>query len=184
MRAFALAISFACLLAIASNMVVTDYNSVPVAEAQGYGHWLIVSKSVQGSIPDSNWQYVWLWSGTKVSSNFFIDKAGGVTSFRISEGAYGKISELSRSGYAVSIAYGSITNNLKVTYGQVEGNVVMLGLVENVGQRTYWADFSNSYTSRGYVGGIVQPTVCSQILPLIFLLGMVVAAEALTRKFR
>ncbi len=56
MRAFIAAISFACMLAVASNMAVTNYNLAPVVQAQGDGNWLIVSKSVQGAIPESDWQ--------------------------------------------------------------------------------------------------------------------------------
>jgi len=48
MRAFIVAISFACMLAVASSMAVTNYNLAPVAEAQGDENWLIVSKCVAG----------------------------------------------------------------------------------------------------------------------------------------
>jgi len=50
---------------------------------------------------------VYFWSITKVSSNFVINKAGGVTSFHISWGAFASIIEVAKSGYAVSIVYGN-----------------------------------------------------------------------------
>ena len=183
MKAFILAISFACLLAVASSMIGADRDSVPLVEAQGIGHWLIVSKSVQGTVPESDWQFVYLWSGSVVSSNFVIDKNGGVTSFRISMGAYAVISELVKSGYMVSVVYGSMTNSLKVTDGQVAGNAITLAHLPEDQVRTFYADFFNSFTKR-YVGGVVQPPSYSPILTLISLLGMVVTAEAFARRHR
>jgi hypothetical protein len=178
MRAFIIAILFACLLAVVSNMGVTNYPSSPVAQAQGNDNWLIVSKSVQGPIPESDWQFVYLWSGTGVSSNFVIDKAGGATSFHINWGAYATIIEVAKSGYAVSIVYGTTRGASTVV-----GNVVTLwGIPESPPARTYYVDFYNSFTKARYVGGVVQPVSHTPILALISLLGVMVTAQAFARK--
>lgn len=181
MRAFVLAVSFACLLAIASNMGVMDYSSSPVAEAQVDARWIIVSKRVLERAITSDWEFVYFDPG--VSSTFFIDKAGGATSFTVATGwAWAVVSEKSKSGYIVSLVCGRLTNGVKAISTQLTGNAVTLD-VGGIWGFTYFVDFFNSHTGT-YVGGVVQPMNGVPILILISLLGTVVAAEILTAKRR
>ncbi len=120
-------------------------------------------------------------AGTAVSSNFIIDKAGGVTSFHISWGAYAKVIEMTKSGYTVSIIYGT-TRGANTLVGNV---VTLYGIPEFAPARTYYVDFYNSYTPQKtpgytgprYVGG--EMTTVNKLGVLAPYLGLIVFLETL-----
>jgi len=199
LRYFVFAVFFACTIAIASSNLIANHQ-FPLVEAQDEDPPIRMWKTVQGSIPDSNWEYVWIasdfWDTT--SDDFTIDRTGGgttlnfVTSFRVA------ISEKAKSGYVVSIAYGSMyvsllyggtpettigTTTVKMTDSLVTDNVVTMPPLEY--GLTYFVDFYNSYTAQEpygytgprYVGG--ENTSVNKLAILAPYLGLIILLETL-----
>ncbi len=186
MRALLVAFLFASILIVTTNLENTDiqFMKVDQIQAQETSYTIVVKKVVNGSTPDSDWEF----EGTNPIGAFTIEKAGGDKTFYLTPGEKSTITitEMTKSDFN---AYGR---------GYEEGYLpafIMTNAVTVIasvcGTEHWYAEFSNNYSPSSQplshpVGGATTSankfSILAPYLVLAVLAGVILSLTVINKK--
>jgi len=186
MRALLVAFLFASIVIVATNLKTTDiqFMNVDQIQAQGESYTIVVKKVVNGSTPDSDWEF----EGSNPIGAFTIDKAGGDKTFYLTrvEKSTITITEMTKSNfnaYGRGYAYGGFP-----TFTMTHAVTVIASFC---GTEHWYAEFSNNYLPSSQplshpVGGATTSankfSILAPYLALAVLTGVILSLTVINKR--